>query len=49
MRLDIEMSDGRVRATAGQTFAAPDAPVVPLRRRRSRSGGGGEGQGNLFG
>jgi exodeoxyribonuclease VII large subunit len=48
MRLDIEMSDGRVRATAGQTFAAPDAPVVPLRRRRSRSGGG-EGQGNLFG
>jgi exodeoxyribonuclease VII large subunit len=47
-KLDIEMSDGRVRATAGQTFAAPDAPVVPLRRRRSRSSGG-EGQGNLFG
>ncbi len=46
MKLDIEMSDGRVRATAGQTFRAPDVPVVPLRRRRSRRDD--EGQGNLF-
>jgi exodeoxyribonuclease VII large subunit len=44
-RLDIEFSDGRVRATAEATaVAAP--PVTPKRRRR---GGGGEGQGSLFG
>jgi len=36
-----------VRATAGETFAAPDRPVVPFRRRRSKPGD--EGQGNLFG
>ena len=47
MKLDIEMSDGRVRATAGATFAAPDRPVVPFRRRRVKSSD--EGQGNLFG
>jgi hypothetical protein len=41
------MSDGRVRATAGETFAAPDRPVVPFRRRRSKPSD--EGQGNLFG
>jgi len=47
MKLDIEMSDGRVRATAGKTFAAPDRPVVPFRRRRSKPSD--EGQSNLFG
>jgi exodeoxyribonuclease VII large subunit len=43
-RLDIEFSDGRVRATAEATSMAP-LPPKPRRRR----GGGGEGQGNLFG
>jgi exodeoxyribonuclease VII large subunit len=46
MRLDIEMWDGSVKATAGETVSAPArAPIV--RRRRSRSAGG-EGQGSLF-
>jgi exodeoxyribonuclease VII large subunit len=51
LHLDVEFSDGRVRA---QTEASPAAvspnaqPVVmPARRRRQR--GGGEGQGSLFG
>jgi exodeoxyribonuclease VII large subunit len=50
LRLDVEFSDGRVRA---QTEASPAAvspsaqPVVVPARRRRRSGG--EGQGNLFG
>jgi exodeoxyribonuclease VII large subunit len=46
MRLDIEMWDGSVKATAGETVAAPLRPQV-TRRRRSRSSGG-EGQGSLF-
>jgi exodeoxyribonuclease VII large subunit len=46
MRLDIEMWDGSVKATAGETVAAPVRLHV-ARRRRSRSSGG-EGQGSLF-
>ena len=49
MRLDIEFSDGRVGAVAGDarvTLQAQAAPV--LRARRRRSSGGGEGQGSLF-
>jgi exodeoxyribonuclease VII large subunit len=46
MRLDVEFSDGRVRATAEATSVAPLPPPKPRRRRGS---GGGEGQGNLFG
>src|SRR5215813_13253650 len=45
MRLDVEFTDGRVRATAEATAVAPLPPPKPRRRR----GGGGEGQGNLFG
>jgi exodeoxyribonuclease VII large subunit len=46
MRLDIEMWDGSVKATAGEMTTAPvRAPFT--RRRRSKSSGG-EGQGNLF-
>jgi hypothetical protein len=46
MRLEIEMWDGNVKATAGETVAVPErAPII--RRRRSRSAGG-EGQGSLF-
>jgi exodeoxyribonuclease VII large subunit len=46
MRLDIEMWDGSVKATAGEMTSAPvRAPFT--RRRRSKSSGG-EGQGNLF-
>ena len=48
MRLEIEMCDGSVKATAGETVAAPAPMPFVARRRRSRSGGG-EGQGNLFG
>ena len=46
-RLDIELSDGRVRALAEakSAQAATDAPP----RRRRRGGGGPEGQGSLFG
>jgi exodeoxyribonuclease VII large subunit len=46
MRLDIEMWDGSVKATAGESVAAPVRLHV-ARRRRSRSSGG-EGQGSLF-
>jgi exodeoxyribonuclease VII large subunit len=51
MRLEIELADGRVRATAGETLAvAPLAPLAPMRRRSRRSGDGNDGgQGNLFG
>ena len=45
-RVDIEFSDGRVRALAEATAIA--APSPPPRRRR-RGGGGEPGQGNLFG
>jgi len=47
MRLDIEFSDGRVGAVAGDTRVMPEAPPTPPRRRR-RTSGGGEGQGTLF-
>jgi exodeoxyribonuclease VII large subunit len=46
MRLDIEFSDGRVGAVAGDARMTP-AETVPSRRRRRRSDGG-EGQGSLF-
>jgi exodeoxyribonuclease VII large subunit len=42
-RLDIEFSDGRVRALAEASSIAPIPP--PKRRRR---GGGEPGQGSLF-
>jgi exodeoxyribonuclease VII large subunit len=49
MRLDIEFSDGRVGATAGDAHVTPAAPPAPpFRRRRRRPGGEGEGQGSLF-
>ena len=49
MRLDIEFSDGRVAAVAGDARVTPAAEPVPLfPRRRRRSTGGNEGQGSLF-
>jgi exodeoxyribonuclease VII large subunit len=49
MRLDIEFSDGRVGAVAGDARVTPAAEPVPLfPRRRRRSTGGNEGQGSLF-
>ena len=51
MGLDIEFSDGHVRAAAegssagGAEKPAPAAPIRP----RSRRGGGDSGQGSLFG
>jgi exodeoxyribonuclease VII large subunit len=49
MRLDIEFSDGRVGAVAGDARVTPQAQAAPLfRRRRRRSSDGGEGQGSLF-
>jgi exodeoxyribonuclease VII large subunit len=49
MRLDIEFSDGRVGAVAGDARVTPEAPPAPLfPRRRRRSSGNGEGQGSLF-
>ena len=49
MRLDIEFSDGRVGAVAGDARVTPQAEPVPLfPRRRRRSGGSTEGQGSLF-
>jgi exodeoxyribonuclease VII large subunit len=47
-RLDIEFSDGRVGAVAGNPQIAPQIQVVPFSRRRRRPAGGGEGQGSLF-
>jgi exodeoxyribonuclease VII large subunit len=46
MALDIEFSDGRVGAVAGDARSITPAPT-PLRRRR-RSGGDVPGQGSLF-
>lgn len=46
MKLDIEMSDGNVKAVAGETVAAP-APRPFIRRRRARPTSA-EGQGSLF-
>jgi exodeoxyribonuclease VII large subunit len=49
MRLDIEFSDGRVGAVAGDARVTPQAEPTPLLpRRRRRSGSVDEGQGNLF-
>ncbi|MGH6674208.1 MAG: exodeoxyribonuclease VII large subunit [Xanthobacteraceae bacterium] len=49
MRLDIEFSDGRVGAIAGDTRMTPQAEAAPVSiRRRRRQPGGGEGQGSLF-
>jgi exodeoxyribonuclease VII large subunit len=49
MRLDIEFSDGRVGAVAGDTHMTPAAESAPLfPRRRRRSSGSDEGQGSLF-
>ena len=48
MRLDIEFSDGRVGALAGDARMTPaEAAPAPIRRRRRRPDGG-EGQGSLF-
>ena len=47
-RMDIEFSDGRVRATAEAVSRAPDAAPTPTLRRRARRGGSDPGQGNLF-
>ncbi len=49
--LDIEFSDGRVRATAEGSSLEPAAGPVPRARPRPRRRGGFEnpGQGNLFG
>jgi exodeoxyribonuclease VII large subunit len=46
MRLDIEMWDGVVKATAGEMTTAPVR--TPLVRRRRPKSSGGEGQGSLF-
>jgi len=49
MRIDIEFSDGRVGAVAGDARMTPPAEAAPLSiRRRRRRSDGGEGQGNLF-
>ena len=49
MRLDIEFSDGRVGAVAGDARVTPQSEPAPLfARRRRRSSGSGEGQGSLF-
>jgi exodeoxyribonuclease VII large subunit len=50
MRLDIEFSDGRVRARADASIVTPTDKTPVLMKRRSRRGGGGDsGQGSLFG
>jgi exodeoxyribonuclease VII large subunit len=50
MRLDIEFSDGRVRARAEASIATPpDQALTAAPRRRLRRGGGSSDQGNLFG
>jgi len=50
VRLDIEFSDGRVRARAEASIITPadKAPSGVLRRPRGRRGGGSSGQGSLF-
>jgi len=50
MRLDIEFSDGNVRARAEASIVTPaDKPSTILRKPRTRRGGGDPGQGSLFG
>jgi exodeoxyribonuclease VII large subunit len=48
MRLEIEFSDGRVGAVAGDAQVTPQPQPVPILRRRRRRSDGGEGQGSLF-
>jgi exodeoxyribonuclease VII large subunit len=48
MRLEIEFSDGRVGAVAGDARVTPEAAPAPVLRRRRRRSDGGEGQGTLF-
>ena len=50
MRLDIEFSDGHVRALAEGSTAAPagKSEPVPATKPRGRRGGGDSGQGSLF-
>jgi exodeoxyribonuclease VII large subunit len=49
MRIDIEFSDGRVGAVAGDARMTPPVETAPLSiRRRRRRSDGGEGQGSLF-
>jgi exodeoxyribonuclease VII large subunit len=48
MRLDIEFSDGRVGAVAGDARMTPDETAPMPSRRRRRRPDGGEGQGSLF-
>jgi exodeoxyribonuclease VII large subunit len=50
MRLDIEFSDGRVRARAEASIATPPEQTLTTapRKPRSRRGGGAPGQGSLF-
>jgi exodeoxyribonuclease VII large subunit len=49
MQLDIEFSDGRVGAIAGDARMTPQAETAPVStRRRRRRPDGGEGQGSLF-
>jgi exodeoxyribonuclease VII large subunit len=51
MQVDMEFSDGRVRARADGPPAAEPAPGAPSAsaKPRSRGGGGDKGQGSLFG
>jgi len=48
MRLEIEFSDGRVGAVAGDAQVTPQAQAAPILRRRRRRPDGGDGQGSLF-
>ena len=50
MPLDVEFSDGHVRALAERTTTAPagKAEPVPGIKQRTRRGGGNPGQGSLF-
>ena len=48
MRLDIEFSDGRVGAVAGDARVTPQSEPAPLFARRRRRSSSGEGQGSLF-
>jgi exodeoxyribonuclease VII large subunit len=48
MRLEIEFSDGRVGAVAGDARVTPEAAPAPVLRRRRRRPDSGEGQGSLF-
>ena len=50
MRLDIEFSDGHVRAAAEGSSAAADKPQAPAASKpRGRRGNGNSDQGSLFG